>query len=734
MAEPVIGRPHNRVDGPLKVTGRATYGADYSYPGLVHGYAVTSTVAHGVIRAMNTSAAEHSPGVVAVYTPFNAFTIHPVDGLRAPLQSTAVAHHGQIIALVVAETFEQARAAAFTVEVDYDERRPAVSLADEEGNARPIPPVMGIPPVVTRLADGVPSIEAALADSEVTVSATYTTAPQAHAAMEPYAAVVTWDDGRFTVHNGTQGVGLQAETLARALGVTTAYIHAVNPFVGGSFGGKYRPNAEVQLAAAAARALHRPVKVVLTREQSFTGTVIRSGTRQQVSLGAAADGTLTALSHRALVGAVVDRGSAELSAQRTSLAWYAVPNLEVRQTSVPLNTPDPTIMRAPGEASGSFALESAMDELAIALRMDPVQLRTENNATVHPHSGLPFSSKHLVECYRVGAEHFGWRRRGTRPRSRLDGDWYVGMGTATSGYPGFRNPATVKVGLRADGTTLVSCDTADLGTGMWTVLPVVAAQSLGLPVRRIEPRLGDSALSPSGSVGGSCGVVTVGPAVMAAARNVVADLLSLAATEPGSPFHGLDPADLRYDSGRVSGPDRVMVFDDLLEAMRHPVVEALGTAAPGDESERYVFDSFGAQFVEVRVNRWTGEIRVTRALGVMDAGRIVNPKTARSQIMGGMIWGISAALHEGLHLDASGHLVNADLANYLIPVNADVSEVDVHFLDHPDTRFNPLGSRGIGELGIVGTAAAVANAVHNATGIRIRELPMPLEQVLAGLA
>ncbi|MFD7288361.1 xanthine dehydrogenase family protein molybdopterin-binding subunit [Streptomyces sp. NPDC059863] len=733
MAGQTIGRPQNRVDGPLKVTGRADYGADFTYAGLVHGYVVTSTIANGTIRSMDTAAAERSPGVLAVHTPFNAFTIHAVPGLRAPVQDTTVSYHGQAIGLVVAETFEQARAAAFAITVDYERRAPAISLDEESGNARPIPPVMGIPPVVTMLADGVSSIEEALRDSRVTVSGTYVTAAQAHTAMEPYSAVVTWDDGRFTVHNGTQGVGTQAALLGQALGVDATDIHGVNPYVGGSFGGKYRPNAEVQLAAGAARALRRPVKLVLTREQSFTGTVIRPATQQEVSLGATPDGILTAIRHHALAGGLANGATAEMSAQRTSLSWYAVPNLDVRQTSVLLNTPDPTIMRAPGEATGSFALESAMDELALALRMDPVELRIRNNATVHPYSKLPFSSKHLVECYREGAHRFGWARRATRPRSVVDGEWYVGMGAATSVYPGFRNRATVKVGLRADGTALVSCDTADLGTGMWTVLPVVAAESLGLPVRRIEPRLGDSDLSSTGSVGGSCGVVTVGPAIMEAARNAVAALLELATDEPGSPFQGTDVADLRYDSGRVVGPRFAMDFDDLLEAVGRSRVEALGTTVPGDEAEHYVFDSFGAQFVEARVNRWTGEIRVSRALGVMDAGRIVNPKTARSQIMGGMIWGISAALHEGLHMDDSGHFVNGDLANYLVPVNADVPEVDVHFLDYPDTRYNPLGSRGIGELGVVGTAAAVANAVHNATGIRLRELPIALEHVLAGL-
>jgi xanthine dehydrogenase YagR molybdenum-binding subunit len=387
-------------------------------------------------------------------------------------------------------------------------------------------------------------------------------------------------------------------------------------------------------------------------------------------------------------------------------------------------------MRAPGEASGSFALESALDELAYRLGMDPVELRLKNDARTAPGRDNPWSSKHLDECYRVGVREFGWPGRPRAARAMRDGDWWVGTGMATGVYPAFRHDATARVRLHQDGTVDVEADTADLGTGMTTVLAVVGADALGLPVQRVRGRLGDSALPSSGYIGGSCGTATVGSAILAAAQLAQRQLLTLAAGNPQSPLHGVPNAELRYENGQLSGRGRTVTFGALLRATGTPEVAATGTAAPGAEAEQYEMDCFTANFCEVRVHRLTGEARVSRMLGVVDAGRIVNPKTARNQIVGGMVWGVSAALHEGLNFEASGRLANGNLAEYLLPVNADVPEVDVHFLDYPDTIHNPLGAKGIGELGIVGMAAAVANAVHHATGKRIRDLPITLEQLL----
>ncbi|MCC9740864.1 xanthine dehydrogenase family protein molybdopterin-binding subunit [Streptomyces sp. MNU89] len=728
-----LGRPVDRVDGRLKVTGAARYGADHTAARLAHGHVVVSTVAHATIRSMDTRAARHSPGVLAVYTPFDPLKINRAGVLgpmRAPLQDKEVVHHGQPIGFVVAETFEQARDAAALIRVRYDERPAAVSLEDGLPGAREPAHVGGEPAVVTVLADGVASVGEALRDSEVRIEAAYTTAPQQHAPMEPHSAVAEWEDGKFTVHSSTQGVAMLAADLATALDADPADVRIVSRYVGGAFGGKFAAYAQTTLAAAAARDLGRPVKAVLTREQVFTATATRPGTLQTVALGARTDGTLTALRHHCTSGAPVGSETVEAGAHKTR-TWYACPNSEAAARYVPLHIAEATIMRAPGEAPGSFALESALDELAVRLRIDPVELRIRNHAATEPGTGRPWSSKHLVECYRTGARRFGWHRRDARPRSGTDGDWYVGTGMATAVFPALRFPASMKVRFRADGTAEVSGSTADLGTGMWTVLSVVGAEALGIPAHRIKPDLGDSGLSPAGFVGASAGTSSVGAALLEAAGAAKKALTDLAVRHPRSPFRGRDPEDVRYERGRLTapgGPDED--FGSLIAATGRTGVEAEGSSAPGEETRRHAFASFGAQFCEVRVHRRTAEIRVFRMLAVMDTGTVVNAKTARSQIMGGMVWGLSAALHEGLHPDDRGRYAGANLADYLLPVNADVPEVEVVFLGHPDTLHNRLGARGVGEIGVVGTAAAVANAVHHATGKRIRDLPITLDRLL----
>ncbi|GAA2447553.1 xanthine dehydrogenase family protein molybdopterin-binding subunit [Streptomyces macrosporus] len=729
-----LGASVDRVDGRLKVTGGADYGADRTFARLAHGHLVVSTVANATIRAMDTRRAERAPGVLAVHTPFNPLRLRPESSMGpvwVPLQDREVRHHGQPIGFVVAETWEQARHAAGLVRVEYDERPAVVSLERGLSGAETPEHVNGMPARLTVLADGVASVDEALRDSEVTVTATYHTAPQGHAAMEPHSAVAVWEDDTLTVHSSTQGLHFAAADLAMALEVDPSRVRVLSPYIGGAFGGKIVTYAQTKLAAAAARKLGRPVKTVLTREQVFTATATRAATRQTVTLGARGDGTLTAIKHHCWSGGPAGGGFVEPAAHTTSRHWYAAPNIEVAARYVPLNVPETTYMRAPGEASGSFALESALDELAVRLRTDPIELRIRNHAETAPDSGLPWSSKHLIECYRTGARRFGWRERPRTPGSVRDGDWYVGTGMATAVFPALRLPATMRVRFNADGTAAVSGATADLGTGMWTVLTVVGSEALGIPMHRIKPDLGDSRLSAAGFIGGSCGTASVGSAVLAAATAAKKALVTLAVEHPRSPFHGLDPEEVRYEDGRLVGPDRDEDFGALLAAVGRPGVEAEGSAGPGEETRRHAFASFGAQFCEVRVNRWTSEIRVSRMLSVMDVGTVVNRKAARSQILGGMVWGMSAALHEGLHPDdEGGRYANANLADYLIPVNADVPDIDVHFLDHPDTLHNPLGARGIGEIGIVGVAAAIANAVHDATGKRIRELPITLDKLL----
>jgi xanthine dehydrogenase YagR molybdenum-binding subunit len=718
----------SRLDGPLKVTGRAKYGADHNLPDMAHGYIVVSTIAHGEIRAVDVTAAMGAPGVIDVYSPF-----HPLD-LRTPntmfgetwvpLQDKEVTYYGQPIGLVVAETYEQARDAAMTIEVTYHERPALTSLPDGISGAEDAPPGFdGSPLTMDILAPGVSSIEDALRASPVVVEATYSTATQNHAAMEPHSAVAAWDSDGLTVYSGNQGSNLQAMELAAALEVDPSSVHAVNPFVGGAFGGKGRTSVAAFLAAAAARALGRPVKIVLSREQVFTATATRAATIQKIALGAAKDGSLIAIRHDSWSATPTDRSFVE-PASRSTREYYAAQNLAISQKMVPLNIPPTTFMRAPGEAPGSFALESAIDELAVALNMDPIELRMRNDSTAPLGKDLLWSGKHLDECFRVGAARFGWAER--TPHGRTDGDWLVGLGTATAMFPALRFPASVRVALRDDDTAEVATSGADPGTGLLTVLSLVGAESLDIPSARVTPLLGDSAFPPGGMSGGSTGTASAGSAIMIAAAKVIEELQALASS-PGAPFEGME---VSYADGRVLADGRAMTFGELLRAVHRSSISAIGSSSPGEELTKHSFSSFGAQFCEVRVHRWTREARVSRMLGVFDAGRIINAKTARSQIIGGMIWGVSAALHEGLEIERSGRLANGDLAGYLLPVNADISDVDVHFVEYPDTLHNSIGARGIGEIGTVGTAAAVANAIYNATGIRVRHIPIMIEDLL----
>jgi len=720
----------SRLDGPLKVTGRARYGLDHNFPGMAYGYVVLSTIAHGEIEAMDVTATKSAPGVIGVYTPFDPLELRrpnsPLFGETwVPLQDREVTYYGQPIGFVVAATFEQARDAAMLIEVSYLPRPALTSLEDGLASAEDAPPAMdGAPPSLTVLAPGVESIEDALAASPVVVEATYTTATQNHAAMEPHSAVAVWDAGALTVYSGNQGANLQAAELAGALDIDVSTVHAVNPFVGGAFGGKGRTSAPAFLAAAAARALDRPIKAALTREQVFTATAGRAATVQTITIGADPNGTLIALRHDSVCSTPVDRSFVEPTSHGTSREWYTTQNLAISQKMVPLNIPPTTFMRAPGEAPGSFALESAIDELAVALHMDPIELRLRNNSTAPPGRDLQWSSKHLDECFQIGAARFGWAHRS--PHGHTDGDWLVGLGAATAMFPALRFPATVGVTLLADDTAEVATSGADPGTGLLTVLSLVGAESLDISPDRITPRLGDSALPPGGLSGGSTATASAGTAIMIAATKVLDDLLAVASS-PGAPFDGLETT---YADGRVLAGGRSMTFGEVLRAVDRSSLSATGSSAPGEEMTKHSFSSFGAQFCEVRVHRWTREARVSRMLGVFDAGRIINDTMARSQISGGMIWGLSAALHEGMEIEQSGRLANGDFASYLLPVNADVPEIDVHFVQYPDTLHNALGARGIGEIGTVGVAAAIANAVHNATGIRVRHIPIMIEDLL----
>jgi xanthine dehydrogenase YagR molybdenum-binding subunit len=737
MTTSPLGTPVNRVDGRLKVTGAAKYAADNALDGMVHGYLLLSTVGRGTIRAMDVATAERAPGVLAIYTPFNPLKLFASGGFGGPpwlpLQDREVRHYGHIIGVVVAETFETARDAAALVRVDYDARSATVSFTDNIPNAVPPQggPDGGEPPVLDILADGMPSIDAALAAADVRVSASFSQPFENHNAMEPHASVAVWRDERMTVYSGTQNAGGHARSIAGALGIDAARVHVISPHVGGGFGNKAATWTHDLVTTAAARALGRPVRTVLTREQTFTVTGHRSTVAQTVALGARRDGTLVALKHEGFSSTGISGSTPENGPFTTGRVLYKTENMHISQKVVRLDLPSATFMRAPGECSGSFALESAMDELAVALQIDPVQLRLRNYATNLPGTDRPWSSKHLDECYQLGAQRFGWHRRSSAPRATQDGDWLVGMGMATAIYPANRSDQTVvRVRLQPDGTASVATATADLGTGMWTVLAIMGADSLGIPLHRINPELGDSLLPPSAGAFGSQSTASVAPATRAAAASAIKTLIDLAVQDERSPFHGLDPVALRYDHGDLVAADRRMSFGRLLSQLNTPGVEASAPGTGGDP-ERYEFHSFGAHFCEVAVHRRTGEPTVRRLMTVADAGQIVNLKAARSQMVGGAIFGIGQALFEGSYIEApSGRWANANLADYLLAVNADIPPIDIHFLNHPDTAFNPVGARGIGELGTVGVAAAIGNAIYNATGKRIRDLPITLDKLL----
>jgi xanthine dehydrogenase YagR molybdenum-binding subunit len=740
MSTSIIGKPQDRLDGKLKVTGRAVYSGDRRPENLAYGYLLTSSVAKGSIQSMDTSAAERSPGVVAVYTPFHPLKLYhglePSEGAMSgeilpPLQDRKILNYGQITGLVVADSFEQARDAAALVQTQYSAEDPVASWDKGMGHSFP-PDSVGDDKAVTKiLAQGVQSIDDAIKSSPVVIDATYTEPIYHHNPMEPHATTADWHGDRLTIYDATQGVVAHRLDVAAVLGIDEDMVRVICPFVGGAFGCKGSMWMFSPLTAAAARDLGRPVKTILTREMMFTLVGHRPALIQHLTLGADPDGTLQAVKHDVQSTISFSKVFVEAAAHRTSRLLYKSPNIEVSQTLVPWDVGGPTFMRAPGCAPGMFALECAMDELAVKSGVDPVELRIKNDAILYPGKNVPWSSRHLVECLQLGAEKFGWSKRNPEPRAVQDGDWLVGMGMASALYPAHRNRASVKVRFQADGTAQVSSATQDLGTGTWTVLAIVGADSLGLPIEKIRTELGDSALPPAPTSGGSTSVSSVTPAIQKAAESAKKKLIQLAIKDKKSPFFGMKIDDLFYQNGELVGGGKSVDFGSLLSGIGRGSVEAVEMAAAGEEEEKYAFHSFGAQFCGLKVNRWTAEVRLQRITSVMDIGTVINQKTARSQIIGGVVFGIGMALLEGSLLEEkTGRYANANFADYLVATNADVPNIDVHFVIKPDTIFNPLGARGIGEIGVTGMPSAIANAVYNATGVRVRDFPIRLEQLL----
>lgn len=701
MATTLIGTPVNRVDGRQKVTGTAQYAAEFPLAGTCHAVLVGSAIPGGRIRALDAGAAERAPGVLLVLTHRNTgkFGDMPDDmqqggttaEKRQPLADTRILHTGQYVAMVVAETLEQARYAASLLNIDYQPGHFAVALEDAQETRFQPKDFMGEPLTFER-----GNVEAGFAAAEVRIGATYITPTEHPCALEPHATIAFWSGDTLTVYNSTQWVMGDRAVLAAAFKLPPEKVRVLCPFTGGMFGSKGATAAHTILAALASRRLDRPVKAVLSRPQVLTDVGHRTETVQNIEIGARRDGCITAMRHHVTSHTALDDDFTE-AATISSRMLYNTGSYAARQDVLRLNVIRPSWMRAPGEAPGQFALECAMDELAEKLGMDPVDLRRRNHTAANQQLNKPFSNKHLLECYDRGAERFGWARRNPKPGSTREGDTLVGFGMATATYPGYLMGAVVKVrwqqtpsGPRATVTTAGS----DVGTGMYTMLTIVVAETLGLPLEAVKVELGSSEFPQCAVAGGSNLTASTAPAAANAAAKIKQQLAA-------SPHATVLEAEEKTDP----------IFG---------------------HNDQFAFQSFGAHFIEVRAQPQIGRVRVSRIVCVFDCGRILSAKTARSQFMGGIVFGIGAALLEELTYDREhGQPVNADLAGYLVPVHADVPEIDISWIDEPDFNFNSMGCRGVGEIGITGVAAAIANAVHNATGIRVRDLPITSDKLIA---
>jgi xanthine dehydrogenase YagR molybdenum-binding subunit len=730
----MIGKPIDRIDAHLKVTGAAKYAAEFNVPNAVHAVLVQSTIAAGTITGFDLKEAEGMPGVLAIITPDNAGKLsHPEKVQQAVagplLQNKDILFNGQHVAVVVAETLEQAQAAASAVRVTYSRGEATTSMDAMLGQAY-VPKHFrnGQRPPDSNRGDP----DGAFNGGAVKLDTTYITPIEHHNPMEPHATIAMWDGDKLTVCTTTQGIGGAQASLAGQFGIDKADVRVICPYLGAGFGSKGNTWPPATLAALAARQVKRPVKLVVTRAQMYTSNGYRPRTVQKLKVAAEASGTLIALRHDGFTS--MSQPSLGEFAEPVALATemlYACPNVAVTHRLVALNAALPTYMRAPGEASGVFALESAMDEMAVALKMDPIEFRLRNYAETDPHENKPFASKALRACYEQGAKAFGWEKRSAEPRSMRDGDTLIGWGVATSTYPTNRLPSAVKVRMDGAGNVVVQCGTQDIGTGTYTVMTQVASDALGIPVHRIRFELGDSNLPAAPVSGGSMTVASVAPSVQAACGALVDKIKDLALADQNSGWQGQSREALQVRDGMVVGPDRQVPVSALLERDGHRFIEAEAKTQPGEEKQKFSMHAFGAQFAEVRVDPDLGTIRVSRFVGAFDAGNLLNAKTARSQLIGGITYGIGMALLEETLVDSeTGRIVNSNVAEYLMPVNADVPEIETIVVQNDDQNSNPLGAKGIGELPMVGVAAAIANAVYHATGVRVRKVPIRIEDIL----
>jgi xanthine dehydrogenase YagR molybdenum-binding subunit len=733
-----MGQPLTRRDGILKVTGAARYAADNHPAGMLYAVMAVSSIARGRVTFLDVAAAKSHPGVVEVMTPANkpALAMDP-DAKTNPfmfrldlLQNDRVRYANQPIAVVIAQTLEAATEGAALLSPRYDIEPPRVGL-DAAESFVPQDVRLGNPPDAHR-----GNVEAGLVAAAKRIAATYETSPQYHNPMEPHAIVAAWDGDTLSIDTPSQGLIMAQGRIAGLFGIAPEKIHIRSPFLGGGFGCKGLFSGPQVLGIMAARMTGRPVKLVLRREQMFGPVGHRPPTRQTLRMGADQDGRLTAIDHHTKTTTSTFDDFIE-PASEISHTLYASPAVATSHEAVRIDTGTPLFMRAPGEATGSVALESAIDEMAQACGMDPLAFRLKNYAEVEPISGKPFSSKALRDCYTQGAQRFGWQRRPLAPRQMRDqSGLLVGWGLGTATFPALMFAAEAKAALRQDGRGVMEIGAHDMGQGAWTALAQIAADSLGLEIGQLEFRSGTSDLPDGGIAGGSAHTATAGMAIHNAGANVIARLADLATNDHRSPLFGASNAGVIARGGRLFRRDdesRSESYSDILGRAGLAAIEAQGKSATDPAAQAsYAMHAHGAVFAEVKVDPDLGQMRVTRLVGAFAAGRIINPRMVQSQLYGGMIWGVSLALHEHTVMDArSGRPINPNFAEYHIPVNADVPALEAILVEERDPHVNALGIKGVGEIGVTGTAGAVANAVWHATGIRVREFPITLDRLLA---